>query len=107
MNDSKSLVTHYSFADNYPLGLMGDNLIWLYVFALTVDETQVQKVDIHPFITKPIEVTIPPMKFFCWLQLCIAKHELVVDHCQCLFPQMNCFKSSVQHDNKYIGLPYS
>jgi hypothetical protein len=48
---SKSLVTHYGFADNYLLGLMGDNLIWLYVFDLTVDETQVQKVDIHPFIT--------------------------------------------------------
>jgi hypothetical protein len=61
---SKSLVTHYSFADNYPLGLMGDNLIWLYVFDLTGDETQVQKVDIHPFTTKPIAVTIPPMKFF-------------------------------------------
>jgi len=43
---------------------VGGNLIWLYVFDLTGDETQVQKVDIHPFITKPIEVTIPPMKFF-------------------------------------------
>jgi hypothetical protein len=61
---SKSLVTHYSFADNYLLGLMGDNVIWLYVFDLTGDETQVQKVDIHPFITKPIELIIPPMKFF-------------------------------------------
>jgi hypothetical protein len=61
---SKSLVTHYGFADNYLLGLMGDNLIWLYVFDLRGDETQVQKVDIHPFITKPIEVTIPPMKYF-------------------------------------------
>jgi hypothetical protein len=48
---SKSVVTHYGFADNYLLGLMGDNLIWLYVFDLTGDETQVQKVDIHPFIT--------------------------------------------------------
>jgi hypothetical protein len=105
MNDFQ-IVTQSSFADNYLLGLMGDNLIWLYAFDLTGDETQVQKVDIHPFITKPIEVTIPPMKFFCWLHLCIAKHELVVDHCQCLFPQMNCFKSSVQHDNKYISLTY-
>jgi hypothetical protein len=61
---SKSLVTHYSFVDNYLLGLMGDDLIWLYVSDLTGDETQVQKVDIHPSIIKPIEVTIPPMKFF-------------------------------------------
>ncbi len=49
---SKSLVIHYSFADNYLLRLMEDNLIGLYVFDLTGDETQVQKVDIHPFINK-------------------------------------------------------